>query len=510
MSTVRRATQDAVGRMTELAALKRKEYESYEPVMWRTAKDAETNHAAWLSRLVDDESHVCIVHERNDRIDGFIIGKVQPAPPIYDPGGLTCVVDDFVVEDSATWNTTGARLLGELTELVRAQGVSQLIVVAGHKDGPKRDMLRARSYSLASEWYTLPLATPPSEHEIKEHELKTPEDVLLQLTGFWRTAIMRAAFDLNLVDHILDGRDTVRAIAEAENADPRTLKILMDAFCALGFADRAEDHYTIDQQMARLLRHRPGSVADIAAVWANDLLWKGWGSLTEAIRLGRPVEDLELEHPYWDATFARATFALAHQSGKRILPKLNIQPGARTRILDVGCGSGGFGYALALADESSTVTGIDGEGVLMIARQNAAELGIEDRVTLRSGDITTQDLGNEEFDIAVLSNLLHLFPPETAGSIVERTFRALRPGGCVVISEYLPDDDRRLAALPLMFGVFMTVISGGNAYTYPEILEWLKAAGLENEERHDMPGFFTMITARRQTRAERAESPSTC
>lgn len=262
---------------------------------------------------------------------------------------------------------------------------------------------------------------------------------------------MRAAFDLSLADHIVEGRDTVQAIADVEKADARTLKILMDAFCALGFIDKNDERYTIDTRIARLLTRRPGSLVDVAAVWANDLLWDAWGNLAEAIRSGRPVESLGPKHPYWDENFAAATFALAHQSGQRILPKLNIGPGSETRILDVGCGSGGFGYALALADESSTVTGIDGEAVLAVAKKNAVELGIEKRVTLLSKDVTKDDLGDEEFDIAVLSNVLHLFPPHTAGALVQKTAKALRPRGCLVISEYLADDERRQSKLPLMF-----------------------------------------------------------
>lgn len=42
----------------------------------------------------------------------------------------------------------------------------------------------------------------------------------------------------------------------------------------------------------------------------------------------------------------------------------------------------------------------------------------------------------------------------------------------------------------------MTLISSGNTYTYTEILEWTRAAGLEAEERHVMPGLFTIVTAR--------------
>lgn len=50
---------------------------------------------------------------------------------------------------------------------------------------------------------------------MSDHGLKTIEEVLDQVTGFWRSAIIWAARDLSAADHILAGRDTPQAIAEA-------------------------------------------------------------------------------------------------------------------------------------------------------------------------------------------------------------------------------------------------------------------------------------------------------
>lgn len=333
---------------------------------------------------------------------------------------------------------------------------------------------------------------------MSEHELTSPEEVLHQLTGFWRTAIIRTAIDLRIADHIADGRDTLEAIAEAEAANPRSLKILLDAFCGMGFADRTGNRYTMRPDLVNLLRRRPGSVADVAEAWANDFLWDAWKRLTEAVRSGRPVESLEIDHPYWSTTFARATFGLVHNSARRVVPMLGIRQGAKTHILDIGCGSGGFGFALALADDTATVTGVDGEAVLAVAKSNALELDIEDRVRLDAKDIAKEEsFGHEEFDIAVISNVLHLFSPEIARSIVQRASTALRPGGKAVISEYLPDEDRRRTPIPLMFAVFMALISEGNAYTFKEIAGWLEEAGLTQIQRQDMPGFFAVMIAQR-------------
>jgi len=82
-----------------------------------------------------------------------VIATVVEAPPVYDPGGLTCLVDDFVVADPREWETIGATLLSEANRQARERGAVQAVIVCGHQDQPKRAMLAAGGFSVASEWY---------------------------------------------------------------------------------------------------------------------------------------------------------------------------------------------------------------------------------------------------------------------------------------------------------------------------------------------------------------------
>jgi len=43
-------------------------------------------------------------------LTGFLIATLKPAPPVYDPGGPSCDIDDFAVTPAARWPTTGVRL----------------------------------------------------------------------------------------------------------------------------------------------------------------------------------------------------------------------------------------------------------------------------------------------------------------------------------------------------------------------------------------------------------------
>jgi GNAT superfamily N-acetyltransferase len=90
-------------------------------------------------------------------VDGFVIGRLVPAPAVYDPGGPSCSVDDFVVADGSQWNTVGADLLREVQRWARGRGAVQTIVVCGPHDVPKRQMLLEAGLQVVSEWFTGPL-----------------------------------------------------------------------------------------------------------------------------------------------------------------------------------------------------------------------------------------------------------------------------------------------------------------------------------------------------------------
>lgn len=152
---VRPAQPDDIPRMAELADLKRTEYERFSPTFWRKAEGAVEGQKAFFGTLLERPSTIALVWDEGG-VDGFIIGSVVPPPPVYNPGKNVCVVDDFVVSSPATWATVGAALLNAVQEQAKEQGANLSVVICGHLDEPKRAMLRANGFAIASEWYVNP------------------------------------------------------------------------------------------------------------------------------------------------------------------------------------------------------------------------------------------------------------------------------------------------------------------------------------------------------------------
>jgi hypothetical protein len=155
LGRIRRATLDDVDGMVELAQDKRLRYETYEPTFWRVAPDARLSHRPYLAHMVRLESSLCLVSDLGDgTLDGFIIGKVVAAPPVYDPGGPTLVVDDFWVRGGQGWESIGEALFAAACREARHQFKAvQVVVVSGREDTAKRTWLGRAGLHVATEWW---------------------------------------------------------------------------------------------------------------------------------------------------------------------------------------------------------------------------------------------------------------------------------------------------------------------------------------------------------------------
>ncbi|MBL9002817.1 MAG: DUF2062 domain-containing protein [Myxococcales bacterium] len=110
-----------------------------------------------------------------------------------------------------------------------------------------------------------------------------------------------------------------------------------------------------------------------------------------------------------------------------------IPPGAHT--VDVGCGQGLLGTALAELGEGRSCHGIDWDAVKIAAAQQAA--ASRSAVTLQTGDARTAEL--PACDAVALIDMLHYYDADTQRVLLARASSALRPGGQILLRETDPE-----------------------------------------------------------------------
>ena len=99
-------------------------------------------------------------------------------------------------------------------------------------------------------------------------------------------------------------------------------------------------------------------------------------------------------------------------------------------LLDLGCGYGVIGLALASAAPEATVWGVDvNERAVLLANENAAALGVADRFTATTPDAVPADLAFDE----IWSNPPIRIGKEALHELLLTWLPRLRPGGRAVM-----------------------------------------------------------------------------
>jgi DNA-binding transcriptional LysR family regulator len=153
VSVVERATEHDVERVLEIAASSRAVHAQYQPQFWHPAADAVSRQRAYFTGLLSDEQALIVVARSAAGLRGFGTGRLVPAPPVYDPGGHSCLVDDLAVVDLSDWGTVGPLLLGAFRTWATGHGAAQMVVVTAHLDEAKRAVLTGDGLTIASEWW---------------------------------------------------------------------------------------------------------------------------------------------------------------------------------------------------------------------------------------------------------------------------------------------------------------------------------------------------------------------
>jgi GNAT superfamily N-acetyltransferase len=155
--TVRAAIATDLEPVLVIAERRRRQYAGYQPKFWNPAPEAVARQRTFFKALITDSTTLFAVAVTPHQVQGFVIARVAPAPPVYNPGGATCLIDDFTVDESQSWSEVGPQLLTLARQWASKRGAAQLVVVTAAADDPKRAVLNTAGLSPASKWWVGPI-----------------------------------------------------------------------------------------------------------------------------------------------------------------------------------------------------------------------------------------------------------------------------------------------------------------------------------------------------------------
>jgi 2-polyprenyl-3-methyl-5-hydroxy-6-metoxy-1,4-benzoquinol methylase len=306
------------------------------------------------------------------------------------------------------------------------------------------------------------------------------------MTGFQRSAALKAAVELEVFTKIAEGRKTAREIAEACGAHERSTRILCDSLTVMGFTTKSGDRYDLTEATAAFLdKNSPMYLGGMVEFIMSPTQKRGFESLTDAVRKGGTVVtgdgSVDPESEMW-VTFARGMANMMMMPAQAIAANLGFEPDRKLKVLDIAAGHGIFGIAVAQHYVNAEIHAVDWANVLRVATENARKFGVADRHHLIEGSAFDVEFG-DGYDVVLLTNFLHHFDAETNTNLLRKTRRALNDDGKVVTLEFIPNDDRVSPPSEAMFSLVMLAATpAGDAYTFAELKAMFENAGFSKNE----------------------------
>lgn len=121
---------------------------------------------------------------------------------------------------------------------------------------------------------------------------------------------------------------------------------------------------------------------------------------------------------------------------RRVVEAARLAPDGR--LLDIGCGTGTLALIAKRAHPAASIVGLDGDpAILTLARRKAAAAGLA--VQFDEGMAYALPYADASFDAAASTLMMHHLTPSQRERALQELCRVLRPGGRLVIADFVAD-----------------------------------------------------------------------
>jgi precorrin-6B methylase 2 len=320
-----------------------------------------------------------------------------------------------------------------------------------------------------------------------------PAHILQVGFGFFGSRTLLSAVELELFTRLGGGAMTAAELRESLGLAERAVPDFPDALVALGLLERdgdgPEGRYRNTPEAAHFLDKRSSGYIGGILEMAGARLYRFWGHLTEALRTGKPQNEIK--------DTGESMFAKLYAQPERLDQFMNAMAGisaANFRALaerfdfsryatlcDVGGATGQLSCMVAARHPHMRCVSFDLPAVEPIARRWIERAGLSERVATAAGDFFKDPLPRA--DVITMGMILHDWNLERKKRLVRAAFDALPEGGAFIVVEALIDDARRANAFGLLMSLNM-LIEFGDAFDYTgaDFARWCAEAGFRRTE----------------------------
>lgn len=329
-------------------------------------------------------------------------------------------------------------------------------------------------------------------------EKKMTPDVIQNIArGFQQSRILLSAFELEIFTVLEDGVISSKDVALKLSTNEKATDRLLNALCAMELVDKNNGLFSNSETASSFLvkgkKDYMGGLGHIAH------LFQTWSRLTDVVKDKDGLirkKNISDRHNDWIIPFIEAMHGRAVMSAPLIVKQIDLD--VVKKVLDVGGGSGAFAMSFVRQRDDISATVFDLPSVIPLTKKYVENEGLTERISFSEGDYTVNEF-EKGFDLLFLSAIIHSNSPKVNQQLVNKCFRALNPGGKIVIVDFIMDENRVTPPFGAFFALNMLVgTEEGDTFTEKEVREWMTNAGFADIQRFENPGPTSAISGRKK------------
>jgi SAM-dependent methyltransferase len=308
--------------------------------------------------------------------------------------------------------------------------------------------------------------------------------------SYGQSAALMAAVEIGVFTAISKGAGTYDEVATAVDIHPTNAERLMVMLCAAGLLQKSGGRHSNAPDVERfLVEGQPGYMGPWITFTKPQ--WNEWGRLSEHLRVKslKVMGSIETFTVTDARRYHNATYSIGMGAGRRFVRQVDLSK--RTRIMDIGGGSGAYCIAAAKAHPAIRAVVLD----LPVVCEVIAENGVSDRVEALPCNFT-RDPFPTDCDVAIMASNLPMYGREMIASVIRKAHDALLPGGEMHLIGETTNNERTGPWGPAYWGLGQAVVDSlGLAHSEADVINYFRDAGFKDVAVHEfIAGALSRIT----------------
>lgn len=320
-----------------------------------------------------------------------------------------------------------------------------------------------------------------------------PGPILQTAFGFWGSKVLLTAVQFDVFTKLGAQQLTGVELGAAVGLHPRAISDFFDALVAMKFLDREGNgsdakYFNTPSGALFLDASSPRYIGGIL-IMLNDRLFKFWHDLPEALRSGKPQNEVKHgQKGIFEELYAHQPKLEQFLNSMTGLSRINFEAFAAKfdfskykTLCDVGGATGLLAIEVARRHPHLHCISFDLPPVAPVAQKHIEAAGLAARINTAAGDFFQDPL--PQADVITMGMILHDWNLEKKMHLIRSAYDALPPGGALVAIEALIDDARRENVQGLLMSLNM-LIEFGDAFDFTgaDFKQWCAEAGFSRFE----------------------------